>query len=66
VENDTLKMAVMVADRGLVFWHDYGGQGAVRPLAEYLESLASRMPIYCVHGTSLAWASAPDLRQLLR
>jgi hypothetical protein len=66
VENDTLKMAVMVADRGLVFWHDYGGQGAVRPLAEYLESLASRIPIYCVHGTSLAWASAPDLRQLLR
>ncbi|HYE74171.1 MAG TPA: class I SAM-dependent methyltransferase, partial [Blastocatellia bacterium] len=23
VQNDTIKMAMMVADRGLVFWHDY-------------------------------------------
>jgi predicted O-methyltransferase YrrM len=65
VENDTRKMAVMMAERGLVFWHDYGGQGAVRPLAKYLESLAGRIPLYCVHGTSLAWTSAPDLRRLL-
>ena len=65
VENDTVKMADMMAERGIVFWHDYRGQGALRPLGEYLESLARKIPIYSVHGTSLAWASAPDVRRIL-
>jgi len=64
VRNDTLKMAVMAAERGLVFWHDYGGRGRFAPLTGYLESLASRIPLYPIPGTSLAWAAAPDLRRL--
>lgn len=64
VKNDTLKMATMLAERGLVFWHDYGGKGRFRPLARYLESLAETIPIYRVYDTTLAWACASDLRKL--
>jgi len=35
VKNDTEKMARMIKEDGLVFWHDYGGRGALRPLASY-------------------------------
>jgi hypothetical protein len=64
VKNDTLKMAVMAADRGLIFWHDYGGKGRFRPLTLYLEALAERIPIYHVRDTTLAWSCAADLRKL--
>jgi hypothetical protein len=64
VRNDTEKMAIMMAERGLVFWHDYGGKGSFRPLAQYLESLADRIAIYRIAGTSLAWSSASELRKL--
>jgi hypothetical protein len=64
VRNDTMKMARMAADRGLVFWHDYGGKGRFGPLTQYLESLAEQIPVYRVPDTTLAWAAAPDLRQL--
>jgi hypothetical protein len=30
VRNDPVKMASMMADRGVVFWHDYGGKGRFR------------------------------------
>lgn len=62
VKNDTEKMAVMMAQRGLVFWHDYGGRGEFRPLARYLESLDIEM--YRVRGTSLAWTTAKELKKL--
>jgi hypothetical protein len=64
VKGDTEKMAVMVAERGLVFWHDYGGQGSYRPLASYLEALGRRIPVHRIRDTSLAWASARDLRSI--
>lgn len=64
VQNDTMKMAVMMAERGLVFWHDYGGKGRFRPLTNYLEELARKIPLYRVPGTSLAWTTASDLRLL--
>ena len=64
VENDTLKMATMTAERGLVFWHDYGGKGRFRPLTEYLESLAGKITLYRVPNTSLAWTTASELRKL--
>jgi methyltransferase family protein len=64
VQNDTVKMARMMSDRGLVLWHDYGGKGRFRPLSNYLESLARQFPVYRVPNTSLAWASACDLRKL--
>jgi Methyltransferase domain len=64
VQNDTMKMAVMMAERGLVFWHDYGGKGSFRPLTNYLEELARKIPLYRVPGTSLAWAAASDLQRL--
>ena len=54
----------MMANRGLVFWRDYGGKGGSRALANYLELLASKTPIFRIMGTSLAWASGPDLRAL--
>lgn len=63
VRNDTVKMANMMTDDGMVFWHDYGGKGAFRPLAAYLESLSKRGPIYRIAETSLAWAYAKDLKQ---
>ena len=63
VRNDTVKMARMMTDEGMVFWHDYGGKGAFRPLAAYLESVAKRRPIYRIPETSLAWAYARDLKE---
>ncbi|MFN7926767.1 MAG: class I SAM-dependent methyltransferase [Blastocatellia bacterium] len=65
VQNDTIKMAMMAAERGLVFWHDYGGKGHFRGLAVYLEMLAKESPLYRVSGTTLAWCQAADLRKIL-
>ena len=64
VENDTRKMAVMAAERGLIFWHDYGGKGRFRELTDYLDDLASRIRIYRVAGTTLAWTPASELKAL--
>ncbi len=61
VKNDTEKMAAMMTEDGVVFWHDYGGQGSFRGVAEYLESLARRIPVYRIEGTTLAWAPAKPL-----
>jgi Methyltransferase domain len=66
VRNDTIKMARMMTDDGMVFWHDYGGKGAFRPLAAYLENLAKWRPIYRIPETSLAWAYAKDLKEAVR
>ena len=63
VENDTRKMAAMVAPRGLVFWHDYGGKGRFRDLTNYLDGLRQRAEIYRVPRTTLAWTTAEGLRQ---
>jgi len=65
VENDTRKMAAMMTDRGLVFWHDYGGKGRFRELTQYLDALARRIAIYRVRGTTLAWAPAAEVRKIL-
>lgn len=62
VQNDTLKMSKMMTDDGIVFWHDYGGKGLLRPLASYLEHLAKRCPIFRIPETSLAWAPASGLK----
>jgi hypothetical protein len=65
VQNDTTKMATMMADSGIVFWHDYGGKGPLRPLAAYLEALAKRCPLYRIRGTTLAWGAARELKRAL-
>ena len=65
VESDTRKMAAMMAERGLVFWHDYGGKGDFKPLTEYLDALAREINIFRVPETSLAWAQASELRRLV-
>lgn len=62
VQNDTIKMAQMVTPNGVVFWHDYGGKGMLRPLASYLENLAKKRPLYHIFGTTLAWGGASDLK----
>lgn len=64
VKNDTEKMAAMMSERGLVFWHDYGGKGRFRPLTEYLEELGRRIEMYRVPGTTLAWTTAREIRKL--
>ena len=64
VRNDTIKMVQMMTKEGLVFWHDYGGKGALRPVATYLETIAKRCPIYCIPESSLAWAHANDLKRI--
>ena len=63
VRNDTMKTAIMMSGRGYVFWHDYGGHGAFRPLARYLESLPIK--IYRVPSTTLAWTTAAELKKLV-
>jgi hypothetical protein len=62
VRNDTVKMAIMMANRGYVFWHDYGGRGAFGPLSRYLESLP--IQIYNIPATSLAWTTAAEIKKL--
>ena len=64
VKNDTEKMAVMMGDRGFVFWHDYGGRGEFRPLSRYLESLP--IQLYRIRDTSLAWTYAHEIKKLVR
>lgn len=61
VRNDTEKMSKMLTERSIVFWHDYGGKGSFRPLAEYLEELGEAAPLYRVQGTSLAWTFGQHL-----
>jgi hypothetical protein len=66
VRNDTEKMSVMSADRGLVFWHDYGGKGRFGDLTAYLDGLAARIQIWRVLDTTLAWAPCHEMRKLVR
>jgi Methyltransferase domain len=61
--NDTIKMARMLTADGIVFWHDYGGKGDFRPLAEYLESLGRKCSMFRIPETSLAWAHAKELKR---
>jgi hypothetical protein len=63
VRNDTEKMAVMAAPRGLVFWHDYGGSGdfGMRPVTW---KISKTIPIFAIPGTNLAWAAMPDLDRI--
>jgi predicted O-methyltransferase YrrM len=63
VRNDTIKMARMLTTEGIIFWHDYGGKGVLRPLANYLETVGRQCQLYRVPETSLAWAYAKDLKQ---
>jgi hypothetical protein len=65
VRNDTEKMARMMSGSGVVFWHDYGGKGSLRPLSAYLEKLAKSCPIYRIQGTTLAWAPARELKSTI-
>src|SRR5262249_1630960 len=62
VQNDTEKMSTMIKEDGIVFWHDYGGKGVLRPLASYLEKVAEKCPIYRIPETTLAWAPARELK----
>jgi hypothetical protein len=64
VDNDTRKMAVMMAERGLAFWHDYGGKGRFGELTRYLDRLSRRIEVFRVAGTTLAWSPASELRKL--
>jgi len=64
VENDTLKMATMMSDRGLVFWHDYGGKGSFRDLTAYLDHISRSIGVFRVPNTTLAWSPASELRKL--
>jgi hypothetical protein len=64
VANDTRKMAAMMSDRGLVFWHDYGGKGSFRELTEYLDHISRQITVYRVEKTTLAWSPASEVRKL--
>lgn len=64
VKNDTEKMAEMMAPNGLVFWHDYGGQGRFRDLAIFLEDLGTKIELFRIEGTMLAWTTAEQLRRI--
>ena len=60
--NDTIKMVKMLAPNGILFWHDYGGKGAMRPLAEYIESIGRQCQLRRIPETSFAWGFAKHLR----
>jgi predicted O-methyltransferase YrrM len=62
VRNDTIKMVQMLAPNGILFWHDYGGKGAMRPLAEYIESIGRQCQLRRIPETSFAWGFAKHLR----
>jgi predicted O-methyltransferase YrrM len=65
VRNDTIKTASMMRDRGLVFWHDYGGRGNFAPLSRYLEFLREKgIDLYRISGTTLAWTTGEELKKL--
>ncbi len=66
VKNDTIKVARMVRNEGIVFWHDYGGKGSLRPLAHFLDSLGKRGHIFRIPDTSLAWAEGRELKTALQ
>jgi hypothetical protein len=66
VINDTEKMARMIADTGMVLWHDYGGVGDFRPLTDYLEQLGAHAPVYRIPLTTSAWCLGRDLKTALR
>ena len=65
VKNDTVKMASMMSDRGIIFWHDYGGKGAFRSLSSYLEDLGKQCPLFRIQDTALAWAPAQELKRIV-
>lgn len=65
VVNDTEKMARMISDRGLVFWHDYGGVGDFLDLTIYLEALGAKAAVYRAPETTLAWAPGKQLKDAL-
>jgi len=65
LKNDTFKVVRMMSDDGLIFWHDYGRRGPLRPLASYLEDLGKRSSIYRIRDTSLAWARARELKSAM-
>jgi hypothetical protein len=65
VQNDTVKMARMVSDEGMVFWHDYGGKGSMRSLTKYLNFLGRKAQFFRVPDTSLAWARGRELKRAL-
>lgn len=65
VKNDTLKVARMMSDSGLIFWHDYAGKGVLRPLASYLEGIGRQCSLYRIPDTSLAWARACELKRAI-
>jgi hypothetical protein len=64
VDNDTRKMATMMSERGLVFWHDYGGKGRFRELTGYLDQISREIAVYRVANTTLAWSPASEIRKL--
>jgi hypothetical protein len=65
VQNDTVKMARMMSENGVIFWHDYGGRGMLGPLTSYLEGLGKKCPLYRIPDTNFAWAPAQPLKKLV-
>lgn len=65
VQNDTAKVARMMSAGGIVFWHEYGGEGSLRPQASYLERLVKRCSLYRICGTTLAWGRGGELKAAL-
>ncbi len=52
VESDSAKAVRMVRPGGLVLWHDYRGARAVPGVYEALNTLATRLPLRHIAGTS--------------
>ncbi len=59
IESDTQKALKMVAPGGLILWHDYRGSRRAPDVFRYLNTLAMRLPLMHITGTSLVAYRAP-------
>lgn len=60
IESDTQKALKMIAPGGLILWHDYRGSRRAPDVFRYLNTLAARLPLVHIVGTSLVAYRAPS------
>jgi len=60
IESDTQKALKMIAPGGLILWHDYRGSRRAPDVFRYLNTLATRLPLMHIAGTSLVAYRAPS------
>lgn len=60
IKSDTEKALKMIAPGGVILWHDYRGSRRAPDVFRYLNTLAARLPLVNIAGTSLVAYRAPS------